>query len=61
MVWNNQQHPIGSAPLPEVHAYTHNKPKPNDISEQNYHQGNSKKGKKMQTQQEIPNSCFQQW
>jgi hypothetical protein len=27
MVWNNQQRPIGSAPLPEVHAYTQNKPK----------------------------------
>jgi hypothetical protein len=61
MVWNNQQRPIGSAPLPEVHAYTQNKPKPNDRSEKNYHQGNSKKGKKTQTQQEIPNSCFQQW
>ena len=27
MVWNNQQRPVGSAPLPEVHAYTQNKPK----------------------------------
>ena len=30
MVWNNQQRPIGSASLPEVHAYTQNKPKLND-------------------------------
>ena len=45
MVWNNQHRPIGSAPLPEVHAYTQNKPKSNDISEKNYHQGNSNKGK----------------
>ena len=27
MVWNNQQCPVGSAPLPEVHAYSKNKPK----------------------------------
>ena len=27
MVWNNQQRPIGSAPLPKVHAYNQNKPK----------------------------------
>jgi hypothetical protein len=45
MVWNNQQRPVGSAPLPEVHAYTLNIPKSNDRSEKNYHQGNSKKGK----------------
>jgi hypothetical protein len=37
LVWNNQQCPIGSAPLPEVHAYTQNKPKPNDRSKKNYH------------------------
>jgi hypothetical protein len=45
MVWNNQQRLIGSAPLPEVYAYTQNKPKSNDRSEKNYHQGSSKKGK----------------
>ena len=47
MVWNNQQHPIVSAPLPEVHAYSKNKPKFNDGSSKNYHQENSKKGKKI--------------
>ena len=32
MVWNNQQRPVGYAPLPEVHAYTKNKSKFNDGS-----------------------------
>ena len=35
MVWNNQQHPIVSAPLPEVHAYSKNKPKFNNGSSKN--------------------------
>jgi len=61
MVWNNQQRPIGSAPLPEVHAYTQNKLKFNGGPSKTHHQGNSKKGKKTQTQQEILKSCFQQW
>ena len=47
MVWNNQQRPVGYAPLPEVHAYTKNKSKFNDGSSKNYHQENSKKGKKI--------------
>ena len=47
MVWNNQQRPVGSAPLPEVHAYSKNKPKFNEGSSKNYHQENSKKGKKI--------------
>ena len=60
MVWNNQQHPVGSAPLLEVHAYTHNKPKFDGGLSKTHPQGNSKKGKKTtQALQEIPNSCFQ--
>jgi hypothetical protein len=54
MVWNNQQRPIGSAPLPEVHAYTQNKPKTNDRSEKNYQQGNSKKGKNKRRRNKKP-------
>ena len=46
MVWNNQQRPIGSAPLPEVHAYTQNKPKFDGGFSKTHPQGNSKKGKK---------------
>ena len=46
MVWNNQQRPIGSAPLPEVHAYTQNKPKFDGGLSKTHPQGNSKKGKK---------------
>jgi hypothetical protein len=60
---NNQQQPIESTPLPEVHAYTQNKPKfDGGPSKTTHPQGNSKKGKKTtQSQQEIPNSYFQQW
>jgi len=46
MVWNNQQRPVGSAPLPEVHAYTQNKPKFDGGLSKTHPQGNSKKGKK---------------
>ena len=46
MVWNNQQRPIGSAPLPKVHAYTQNKPKFDGGLSKTHPQGNSKKGKK---------------
>ena len=46
MVWNNQRRPVGSAPLPEVHAYTQNKPKFDGGLSKTHPQGNSKKGKK---------------
>ncbi|XP_066384615.1 uncharacterized protein [Miscanthus floridulus] len=46
MVWNNQQRPVGSAPLPEVHAYTQNKPKFDGGLSKTHHQENSKKGQK---------------
>ena len=46
MVWNNQHRPVGSAPLPEVHAYTQNKPKFDGGFSNTHPQGNSKKGKK---------------
>ena len=45
MVWNNQQRPIGSAPLPKVHAYTQNKPKFDGGLSKTHPQENSKKGK----------------
>ena len=46
MVWNNQQRPVGSAPLPEVHAYTQNKPKFDGGLSKTHPQENSKKCKK---------------
>ena len=62
MVWNNQQRPIGSAPLPKVHAYTQNKPKFDGGLSKTHPQGNSKKDKKQRRRnKKIPNSCFQQW
>ena len=46
IIWNNQQRPVGSTPLPEVHAYTQNKPKFDGGFSKTHPQGNSKKGKK---------------
>ena len=58
MVWNNQQRPIGSAPLPEVHAYTQNKPKFDGGLSKTHPQGNSKKGRKQRRRNKNPKLVF---
>lgn len=53
MLWNNQQRPLGSAPLPEVHANTQHKPK-NDVHTKNYQRNSHGKNKHRHNKRQMP-------